>query len=72
MNDRETRTIVEHPKRGKVVRLMFRLYATGEYSVESLRKTILTETGKKISKGLGDHAKAAIDDQVKSGHREKA
>jgi alpha-glucosidase (family GH31 glycosyl hydrolase) len=25
-----------------------------------------------LTKDLGDHPKAAIDDQVKSGHREKA
>ena len=50
MHDRVTRTIVEHPETGKVVRLMFRLYATGEYSVDSLRKAILNETGEKISK----------------------
>jgi len=25
-----------------------------------------------VGSGLGDHPKAAIDDQVKSGHREKA
>jgi Arc/MetJ-type ribon-helix-helix transcriptional regulator len=25
-----------------------------------------------VAVSLGDHAKAAIDDQVKSGHREKA
>jgi hypothetical protein len=28
--------------------------------------------GKRIPYFLGDHPKAAIDDQVKSGHREKA
>jgi site-specific DNA recombinase len=50
MHDRITRTIVEQPKKGEVVRSMFRLYATGEHSVDSLRKSILTETGEKISK----------------------
>ena len=51
MHDRETRTHVEHPTKGKVVRLMFQLYVTGEYSVESLREAIFTRTGAKISKG---------------------
>ena len=42
---------MEHPEKGKVVRLMFQLYVTGEYSVESLREAIFTQTGAKISKG---------------------
>jgi site-specific DNA recombinase len=49
MHDRATRTIVEDPRKGKVVRLMFRLYATGEYSVESLREALLKATGEKVS-----------------------
>lgn len=50
MHDRATRTIVEDPQKGKVVRLIFRLYSTGEYSVDSLRKVIAAQTGEKISK----------------------
>ena len=50
MHDRETRTVVEHPKKGKVVKLVFGLYATGEYDIEALRKAIITQTGEKISK----------------------
>ncbi len=49
-HDRETRTIMEHPTNGKAVRLMFRLYATGEYSTDSLRKELIERTGVKISK----------------------
>jgi hypothetical protein len=50
MYDRERRTIVEHPKRGPVIRLAFRYYVTGKYSVEALREVILEETGERISK----------------------
>ena len=50
MHDRERRTIIEHPKRGPAMRLVFRDYVTGEYSVEALREAILKETGEKISK----------------------
>ncbi len=65
MHDLVTRTIVEHPETGKVVRLIFRLYSTGEYSVYSLRKTILTETGEKISKS---HLHCMLTDRFYVGY----
>jgi hypothetical protein len=38
-----------------------------------IRQALPNDSNEDIrSHGLGDHAKAAIDDQVKSGHREKA
>lgn len=49
-HDRTTRTIVEHPTKGLVARLMFQLYGTGMYSSDSLRQTIQEKTGVKLSK----------------------
>jgi DNA invertase Pin-like site-specific DNA recombinase len=49
-HDRESRTIVAHPTRADVVRLIFRLYSSGRYSVAELRRAILEQTGERISK----------------------
>jgi hypothetical protein len=49
-HDRETRTIVAHPTRTGVVKLIFELYSTGQYSADTLRKEIIKQTGEKISK----------------------
>ena len=44
-HDRQTRTIVAHPTKAEELKLLFKLYATGEYSIESLRKEIKRRTG---------------------------
>ena len=49
-HDRESRTIVVHPIRADVVRLIFQIYSSGKYSVEELRKEIRNQTGERISK----------------------
>jgi len=51
-HDRETRTIVAHPAKASVVKLMFELYSSGAFSVEGLRKKIIEETGERISKSM--------------------
>ena len=50
MHDLATRTIVADPKRGAAVTLMYDLYATGGYSIPSLRKVIRETTGEVISR----------------------
>ena len=45
---------------------------TKEQMDELIRKGEYRDYSELISLALGDHPKAAIDDQVKSGHREKA
>jgi site-specific DNA recombinase len=49
-HDRQTRTIVAHPNRAGVVRLLFELHSTGWYTVMTLRKAIIEKTGERISK----------------------
>ncbi|MBS1803680.1 MAG: recombinase family protein [Acidobacteria bacterium] len=50
VNDRNDRAIVAHPTRAQIVKQIFEMYATGNYSVKTLRKAIHGETGEKISK----------------------
>jgi CRP/FNR family cyclic AMP-dependent transcriptional regulator len=45
------------------------LFAVGDFLGE---ETLATVGGLRQASALGDHPKPAIDDQVKSGHREKA
>lgn len=49
-HDRGTRTIVAHPSRAGIVKLIFELYSTGRYSVETLINEIIRHTGEKINK----------------------
>jgi len=49
-HDRENRTIIAHPDRQPVVRLVFELFATGNYSIKALRQAIIRQTGERISK----------------------
>ena len=51
-HDRETRTIMAHPAKASVVKLLFELYSSGEFSVDGLRKKIIEETGERISKSM--------------------
>jgi len=50
LNDKATHRIVVNPERSATVKLMFQLFATGDYSLWSLRKTIIEKTGYRISK----------------------
>ena len=49
-NDSLTRSIDVHPERASIARRIFALYATGGYSLSSLRVEILKETGLRISR----------------------
>jgi len=49
-HDLATRTIVADPKRGPAATLMFDLYATGTYSIPSLRTVVRETTGEVISR----------------------
>src|SRR5712692_5911463 len=50
-NNKLDHTIEIDPENTPIARRMFELYATGKYSLASLRKTIQTEFGKKLQKG---------------------
>jgi len=50
-NNRDTRGIEIHSENGAIAQLVFRLYASGRYSLLSLAKELRRETGKIISKG---------------------
>ncbi len=54
LNDLRTHTIVKDPKRAKLVKKLFELYATGNYSLKDLQKIItneglLSRQGKQLS-----------------------
>jgi len=49
-HNRELRTIVAHPTNARVVKLMFKLCATGEYTIAALRTALKEQTGATISK----------------------
>jgi site-specific DNA recombinase len=49
-NNSLTRSIDLHPERGPVVKRIFELYASGAYSLATLRKTVLNELGTKLSR----------------------
>jgi site-specific DNA recombinase len=49
-NNSLTRSIDLHPERGPVVKRIFELYASGAYSLVTLRKTVLNELGTKLSR----------------------
>jgi site-specific DNA recombinase len=51
-NNKLDHTIEIDPENTPIARRMFELYATGKYSLASLRKTIQTEFGKKLQKEL--------------------
>jgi DNA invertase Pin-like site-specific DNA recombinase len=51
-HDWETRTIVAHPTKASLVKLIFELYSSGTYSVEELRKKIIEETSERLSKSM--------------------
>jgi site-specific DNA recombinase len=50
LNNKATHKIVLDPERAPAVQMMFQLFATGEYSLVTLRKAIIEKTGVKISK----------------------
>jgi site-specific DNA recombinase len=41
INDKTTRTIIPHPEYGQLVRRMFELYATGNYTLQQVRDTVV-------------------------------
>ena len=45
-----TRTVIEHPTKGKVAKEILRRYSTGMYSLKSLSKEIEQEFGVKLVK----------------------
>jgi DNA invertase Pin-like site-specific DNA recombinase len=49
-NNRLTRTIEVHPENSEIVKRIFGLYATGKYSLDSLRMQIRAEFGKAINR----------------------
>ena len=49
-NDSVTRSVRVHEKRAPILRRIFELYATGRYSLTTLRKAVLTETGVGINR----------------------
>jgi DNA invertase Pin-like site-specific DNA recombinase len=49
-NNSVTRTIDVDPEKAPVVKRIFDLYGTGRYSLTTLRKAILTETGVRIAR----------------------
>jgi site-specific DNA recombinase len=54
-HDREHRTIVDHPGRAPVIRLIFELFSSGSYSLKALRDAIIDKTGERISKSYLHH-----------------
>jgi site-specific DNA recombinase len=49
-NDRANRTVEVHSENAAVVRRIFELYASGQYSLSQLKKAIQKENGKNISR----------------------
>jgi site-specific DNA recombinase len=49
-NNSQRRDIETHPENSRVVKRMFELYATGEYSLRTLREKIIEETGVRFSR----------------------
>jgi DNA invertase Pin-like site-specific DNA recombinase len=49
-NNRGDRTIEVHPENAMIVRRIFDLYASGQYSLSELKKMLRAETGKSISR----------------------
>src|SRR5581483_1720466 len=49
-NNKAERTIEMHPENAAIVKRIFELYASGQYSLSELRRIIRTETGKTLSK----------------------
>ncbi len=49
-NDKTTRSIVIDPDRAPVLRRIFELYGSGQYSLTSLRKTLQEETGIRLNR----------------------
>jgi DNA invertase Pin-like site-specific DNA recombinase len=49
-NNRADRTIDVHPENAAIVQKIFELYASGQYSLSQLKKTLRMETGKSISR----------------------
>jgi site-specific DNA recombinase len=49
-NDKETRTIAVDSGKSEIVKLLFELYATGNFSLTTLRSRILQETGIPINR----------------------
>jgi site-specific DNA recombinase len=50
-NNKIERTIEVDPEKAPIARRMFELYATGDYSLSSLRRAIIGETGLAVAKG---------------------
>lgn len=50
LNDKATHKIIVDPEKAPSVELAFQLFSTGEHSLESLRKALISETGLRISK----------------------
>jgi site-specific DNA recombinase len=50
-NNRETRSIEVHPENATIVRFIFERYATGEYSLITLRQMVRERFGKAINRG---------------------
>lgn len=50
MHDRELRIIVSHPHRAPVVKLLFELFASGQFTLTSVRKALIEKTGERLSK----------------------
>jgi len=49
-NNTVTRTIEPDPQKAPILKRIFELYGTGNYSLSSLRKEIVSETGKRVSR----------------------
>jgi DNA invertase Pin-like site-specific DNA recombinase len=54
-HDREHRTIVADPMRSSTIRLIFDLYASGSFTIKTLRQAIIDRTGERISKSYLHH-----------------
>ena len=55
MVDRATRQVVIHPEKAKVVRIAFELYATGNYSIASLKKELKVKANVSLGKNVIEH-----------------
>ncbi len=49
-NNTVTRTVEVHPDKAPIAKRIFELYATGNYSLSSLRQIVLMETGVRLSR----------------------
>ncbi|MDZ4755540.1 MAG: recombinase family protein [Phycisphaerae bacterium] len=56
LNDPKTRTVVIDPEKSELVRRLFQLYASGQYTIDRLRDTMNAEGLRSFRNGLMSHS----------------